>query len=112
MPSSPPADFAGTSLELSAPQMRALLDAVRDRIVEHVASLPSQPAADVEGAAALARELFEAEAPEAGIPSGEILDLLFDRAIPKSFNTAGQVVSTKNGLIKLFLCHGSKWEFK
>ncbi len=89
MPSSPPADFAGTSLELSAPQMRALLDAVRDRIVEHVASLPSQPAADVEGAAALARELFEAEAPEAGIPSGEILDLLFDRAIPKSFNTAG-----------------------
>lgn len=69
--------------------MRSLLDAVRDRIVEHVASLPSQPAADVSGAAALARELFEAEAPEAGVAAAELLDLLFDRAIPKSFNTAG-----------------------
>lgn len=78
-----------TSLELSVPEMRALLDAVRDRAVAHVASLPSQPAADVEGAAELARELFEAEPPEAGVPAARILDLLFDRAIPKSFNTAG-----------------------
>ena len=80
---------ADTSLELSAPEMRALLDAARDRIVEHVTSLPAQPAADVEGAAELARELLEQEAPETGIPFSEILDLLFERAIPKSFNTAG-----------------------
>jgi len=80
---------AGTPLELSAPEMGALLDAVRDRVVAHVSSLPSQPAADVEGAAALARELFEAEPPEEGSSATEILDLLFDRAIPKSFNTAG-----------------------
>jgi aromatic-L-amino-acid decarboxylase len=80
---------ADTSLELSPREMKDLLDAVRDRVVSHVASLPSQPAADVEGAADLARELFEAEPPEAGIPAAEILDLLFDRAIPKSFNTAG-----------------------
>ena len=79
----------GVPLELSVSEMRALLDAVRDRVVTHVASLPSQPAADVEGAAGLARELFEAEPPEAGVPAAEILDLLFDRAIPKSFNTAG-----------------------
>ncbi len=79
---------ADTSLELSAPEMRALLDAARDRIVEHVTSLPAQPAADVEGAAELARELLEQEAPETGIPFSEILDLLFERAIPKSFNTA------------------------
>lgn len=80
---------ADTSLELSSREMKDLLDAVRDRVVAHVASLPAQPAADVEGAADLARELFEAVPAEAGIPAAEILDLLFDRAIPKSFNTAG-----------------------
>ena len=84
-----PAPSAGIPLEPSADEMRALLDAVRDRVVAHVASLPAQPAADVEGAAELARDLFEPEPPEAGIPAAEILDLLFDRAIPKSFNTAG-----------------------
>src|SRR5512138_3179108 len=80
---------ADTSLELSPSEMRDLLDAVRDRVVEHVASLPAQPAADVAGAADLARELFEAEPPETGAPARELLDLLVDRAVPKSFNTAG-----------------------
>ena len=82
-------DADGHALEPSAERMRELLDAVRDRVVAHVASLPLQPAADVEGAGALARELFEAEPPEEGRPAAELLDLLFDRAIPKSFNTAG-----------------------
>lgn len=82
-------DAIDTPLELSPREMKDLLDAVRERVVAHVASLPSQPAADVQGAAELARELFEPEPPEAGIPAAEILDLLFDRAIPKSFNTAG-----------------------
>lgn len=80
---------ADTSLELSPRQMKDLLDAVRDRVVEHVSSLPAQPAADVAGSEELARALFEPEPPEAGIPAAEILDLLFTRAIPKSFNTAG-----------------------
>ena len=80
---------ADTSLELSPREMKDLLDAVRDRVVAHVSSLPAQPAADVAGAAELARELLEPEPPETGIPAAEILDLLFDRAIPKSFNTAG-----------------------
>lgn len=83
------ANGVDTSLELSVPEMRALLEAVSDRVVAHVASLAQQPAADVEGAAELARELSEPEAPETGAPAGELLDLLFDRAIPKSFNTAG-----------------------
>ena len=69
--------------------MRALLDAVRDRVVGHVASLPEQPAADVAGGAELARALAEPEPPEEPSPASELLDLLFDRAIPKSFNTAG-----------------------
>ena len=78
-----------TPLELSVPEMRALLDAVRDRVVGHVASLPLQPAADVAGGAELARALFEPEPPEGGTLAAELLDLLFDQAIPKSFNTAG-----------------------
>ena len=76
-------------LEPSPDEMRALLDAVRDRVVDHVASLPEQPAADVAGAAELARALAEPEPPEGPSPAGELLDLLFDRAVPKSFNTAG-----------------------
>ena len=78
-----PAIPADTSLELSAREMRDLLDAVRDRVVEHVASLPAQPAADVAGSEELARALFEAEPPEAGIPAAEILDLLFDARDPE-----------------------------
>ena len=82
----PPAAFP---LEPSADEMRALLDAVRDRLVAHVGSLPEQPAADVAGGAELARALFEPVAPEGPAPAGELLDLLLDRAVPKSFNTAG-----------------------
>ena len=59
-----------------------------DRIVAHIESLPSQPSADVEGGAELARSLSE-PLPETPTPYVELLDLLFERAVPKSFNTAG-----------------------
>jgi aromatic-L-amino-acid decarboxylase len=42
----------------------------------------------VEGGVELARSLVE-ELPETGTPAAELLDLLFDRVVPKSFNTAG-----------------------
>ncbi len=79
---------ADTSLELSAAEMRDLLAAVTERVVAHVSSLPAQPAADVEGGAEVARALAEPDPPEQGVPAGELLDLLFDRAIPKGFNAA------------------------
>ena len=79
---------ADTSLELSPSEMKALLDEVGERVIAHVASLPAQPAADVDGAADVARSLAEPEPPETGQPLGELLELLFDRAIPKSFNAA------------------------
>lgn len=75
-------------LELSPEDFRRLIDAAARRAVAHVASLPEQPSADVEGGAALARSLAE-PMPERGRPAEELLDLLFDRVIPKSFNTAG-----------------------
>jgi aromatic-L-amino-acid/L-tryptophan decarboxylase len=75
-------------LELSPTAMRRLVDAAMERIVPHVASLGQQPAADVLGAVALARALIE-PLPRQATPLPELLDLLFDRAVPKSFNAAG-----------------------
>jgi aromatic-L-amino-acid decarboxylase len=75
-------------LELDDAAMRDLVDATLERIMAHVRSLPEQAAGDTSGAAELARELAE-PAPEAPGSLGDALRLLFDRAIPKSFNTAG-----------------------
>ena len=78
----------GYILEPSADDMRSMIDLAADRIIAHIASLPEQPAAAVEEGAAVARALAEA-LPEAGTPFPELLELLFDRAVPTSFNTAG-----------------------
>jgi len=75
-------------LELSGEEMRRMVDLAMTRIVDHIRELPRMPAADVEGGAALARSLAE-PIPETATPYEELLDLLFDRVIPKSFNTAG-----------------------
>jgi len=76
------------SLELPPEKLRELIGAAARRIVDHVASLPEQPSADTEGGAALARSLA-APMPETGRPAEELLDLLFRKVVPKSFNTAG-----------------------
>lgn len=76
------------SLELSGEALRRLIDLAAARVVAHIASLPSQPAADTEGGAALSRSLIE-PLPETGRPAEELLELLFERIVPKSFNTAG-----------------------
>src|SRR5262249_62398506 len=76
------------SLELSGEKLGALIDAAKERILRHIESLPQQPSADTEGALELARSLVE-PLPREGRPYEELLDLLFDRVIPKSFNTAG-----------------------
>ncbi len=76
------------SLELTGEELRAAVDAAMDRIVPHIDSLYSQPAADVDDAADLARSLTE-PMPQLGLPLDETLDLLFDRALSRSFNTAG-----------------------
>jgi len=75
-------------LEPTSGEMRAMVDAAMDRIVAHVESLPTQPAHAVDGAEALARALREG-LPERGSALPELLDLVFDRAAPTSFNTAG-----------------------
>jgi aromatic-L-amino-acid decarboxylase len=81
-------DDSWADLEPSEGAMRELVARAVDRIVDHVLSLPAQPAADVHGAEDAARGLTESM-PESGSPVDETLSLLFDRAVPKSFNTAG-----------------------
>jgi aromatic-L-amino-acid decarboxylase len=76
------------TLELEGDALRRLIDAASERILAHIASLPEQPSADVAGGAELARSLAE-PLPETGISADELLDLLFDRLIPKTFNAAG-----------------------
>jgi len=76
------------SLELSADETRALVDAATRRVIEYVESLPRQPSADTDGGADLARSLAE-PLPERGRPYEELLDLVFDRVIRKGFGTAG-----------------------
>lgn len=75
-------------LELDGAELRRLIHLATERIARFVDSLPNQPAADVEGGPELARSLAEA-LPEQGVPFDAILDLLFDRVVPKAFNTAG-----------------------
>src|SRR5262245_52890760 len=76
------------TLELSPEQMRALVAQALEHVVAHIESLPQQPAADSEGGTEMARGLVE-PLPEHGQPYAELLTLLFQRVIPKSFNTAG-----------------------
>ncbi len=75
-------------LELSQSEMRRLVGQALDRIVEHILSLPDQPASHLEGGARLARSLAE-PLPREGTPFPRLLGLLFDRAVPRSINSAG-----------------------
>jgi len=68
--------------------MRRLVDEAMRRIVAHIESLPSQPASNVEGATDFARTLIE-PLPHQGASYEQLLDFLFDQAIPRSFNAAG-----------------------
>ncbi|HSU81604.1 MAG TPA: aminotransferase class I/II-fold pyridoxal phosphate-dependent enzyme, partial [Thermoanaerobaculia bacterium] len=74
-------------LELSAPEMRSLVEAALDRIVAHIESLPSQPVSDTRGGFEVAESLAE-PLPETGTPVAGLLDLFFERAVPPTFNTA------------------------
>ncbi len=81
-------DSLTTELELSPETMRSLVDQAMDRIVRYIESLPGQPAADISGAAELARSVME-PLPAAGTSFQSLLDRLFEDLVPKSFNTAG-----------------------
>ncbi|HEX7833313.1 MAG TPA: aminotransferase class V-fold PLP-dependent enzyme [Thermoanaerobaculia bacterium] len=75
-------------LEPDADEMHRLVDQAMQRIVAHIESLPSQPAINVDGVADYARTLIE-PLPQTGAPYEELLDFLFNDAIPRTFTSAG-----------------------
>jgi len=96
--SQPPSRAAATlrrasewPLEPNREEMRAAIDAVAARIVEHLDSLPRQEAwgnadpEDVDRAVRSARE----PVPTSGSELEALLDYLFSEAVPRSYNTAG-----------------------
>ncbi len=85
----PHTDFPGRfELEPSSDTMRQWVNQAMERIIPYIESLPHQPAADVTDTAGLARSVME-PLPEHPESFPQILELLFDRLIPKRFNTAG-----------------------
>ncbi len=74
-------------LELDGRAMRELVEQAMERIAAHVDSLPEQPVSAVGGGAELARSLAE-PLPETGMPFDDILELLFERVVPCTYNTA------------------------
>lgn len=76
-------------LELSGEEMRRLVEQAMERIVPFVESLPSQPSYRTEQGVELALSMIDEPLPERPTPFSELLDLLFERLIPATFNTAG-----------------------
>ena len=75
------------SLEPDAGELRRLIGACADFVVEQIDSLPRQPSWDVEGAAEVAAS-FREPAPEDGTDISKILRRL-GPAVSKSFTTSG-----------------------
>ncbi len=75
------------SLEFSAEQMQELGDAALRRVIEHIASLPQQPACGQVQAEEFCRSLREPP-PMEPAPLEPLLDLLFRECIPRSYTAA------------------------
>lgn len=74
-------------LEPSADTMRALVEGALEHIVRHIDSLPEQDVSNVAGAAERSRALIE-PLPPGGEAFDALLDELFERHVPLSYNTA------------------------
>ena len=74
--------------EPSRAQLRRMIDIVAERVLDHVESLAEQDASYSGGGAELSAAASE-PLPETGEPLEGLMDLLFDRLVPASYNTAG-----------------------
>jgi aromatic-L-amino-acid decarboxylase len=74
-------------LDLAPEHMRAMGHEVLRRVIDHIASLPDQPACGDVHAEDLCRSLRE-PAPEHGADLDGLLDVVFDECVPRSFNPA------------------------
>ncbi len=76
-----------SDLEVSGDELRGLIEQTTARLVEFLDALPERPMDGTANGVELARACSE-PLPEAGAPFEQLLGLLFDRAIPCTFNTA------------------------
>jgi len=76
------------SLELPVHEMRAMMDAVTERVLRHLATIDAQPASGDVDAQALCRSMRE-QPPQGPTSLSDLLDPLFEQWIPRSFNAAG-----------------------
>ena len=74
-------------LELSTESMVQLVDEAMASIAAHISSLPEQDMSYTEGGAELARAHAE-DLPERGAPYRELLHLIFDKLVTKTYNCA------------------------
>lgn len=65
-----------------------MVDTAMRRIIDHIESLPDQPAGPTRPPAEAARAV-RGPIPEEGRDLGSLLDVVFDEAAPQSFNSAG-----------------------
>jgi aromatic-L-amino-acid decarboxylase len=78
------------NLELSAGEMRSLLDATAARVLDHLARVDAQPAVGhTSGDTVRLRDAMREPAPEVGAPLSELLDRFFDDWLPQSLTTNG-----------------------
>ncbi len=75
------------NLDFSIDDMRAMTEMTVERVLQHLATLPSQPASGDVRAEALCRAMREA-APKKPSDIRPLLDDLFDKVIPRSFTAA------------------------
>lgn len=73
-------------LEPTPDELREMIDAAAERVVDHLATLGDQPAMDLDDAEAVAAKLHAPEPPEHGEPLEPLLDRVLDEAVPKSLN--------------------------
>ena len=74
-------------LELSTEAMVQLVDEAMAKIAAHIGSLPEQDMSYTEGGAELARAHAE-DLPEKGAPYRELLHLIFEQLVTKTYNCA------------------------
>ena len=79
--------MAGTPLDLSGKEFRALVEHATDEIVRHLATLPTQTLHATGGGKQLARSLRE-DLPEKGADYKVLVRQIVRRVVPRSFNTA------------------------
>lgn len=74
-------------LELDRDQVSEMIDEAKERILEHLDSLPEQPAGYDEDPETVAQAFHEPQPPQEGVPFEVLMDELFERALDPSLNT-------------------------